>query len=61
MDYIVRLRDAADDIPRFEYREESAGDLAGRVGTDLLGLAAPALLMGWLASIAVRRYRVAGS
>ncbi len=53
--------DAFDDIPRFEYREESAGDLAGRVGTDLLGLAAPALLMGWLASIAVRRYRVAGS
>lgn len=49
-----------DAVPRFEWAEEPFGVVARRVGTGLLGLLVPTLLIGALALEWLRRYRVAG-
>jgi ABC-2 type transport system permease protein len=48
-----------DRFPAFSFREEPAGAIARRAMVGLLGLLAPALLVGWLGLRALRRYSVA--
>jgi ABC-2 type transport system permease protein len=44
-----------DAMPRFEHREEPAGEVAGRVGKGLLGLLLPAAGLLLLAALGLRR------
>lgn len=49
-----------DQVPTFAYIEESTRGVSVRVATALLGLAIPALVMGWLGLRRMRRFPVAG-
>jgi ABC-2 type transport system permease protein len=49
-----------DRFPSFTFTEESGGEVARRVSVGLLGLLAPALLVGWYGLRALRRYPLAG-
>jgi ABC-2 type transport system permease protein len=48
-----------DAIPRFEYREEATGVVAARVGTALMGLVLPAVVIGAAGWHRLRRFNVA--
>jgi ABC-2 type transport system permease protein len=48
-----------DEIPRFEYQEESTGAVAGRVGVALAGLLVPTALIGFVGMRRMRRFAVA--
>jgi len=52
--------DDYDRFPAFAFREEPIGAVARRVVVGLIGLLAPALLIGWLGLRALRRYRLTG-
>ena len=45
-------------LPRFAFQEEPTGAVSGRVGWSLLGMAAPALAIGWLALRRLTRFPV---
>lgn len=47
-----------DEVPRFRYEEEPAGDLSQRLASDLLGLLVPSIVLLLLASGGLRRYSV---
>ena len=49
-----------DAFPAFTFGEEPTAAVARRVTPGLLGLFAPALLIGWLGARALRRYQLAG-
>jgi ABC-2 type transport system permease protein len=49
-----------DRFPNFAFREEPSGSVAGRVVIGLIGLLAPALIIGWLALRALQWYPLAG-
>ncbi|MDX2036301.1 MAG: DUF3526 domain-containing protein [Isosphaeraceae bacterium] len=49
-----------DDLPAFAFEEESLGSVAGRVGTALIGLTLPTLVLAVMSRSVLRRYRIAG-
>lgn len=49
-----------DRFPTFQFSEESIGAISRRVLIGLLGLALPAMLIGWFGLRALRRYPLAG-
>jgi ABC-2 type transport system permease protein len=46
--------------PRFRFRDETAGEVSGRVLWTLAGLAGPAFVLGWIGLRRLRRYPVVG-
>lgn len=46
--------------PRFRFRDETAGEVSGRVLWTLVGLAGPAFVLGWIGLRRLRRYPVVG-
>ncbi len=52
--------DDYDRFPNFAFREEPSGAVAGRVVIGLVGLLAPAFIIGWLGLRALRRYPLVG-
>jgi ABC-2 type transport system permease protein len=55
----VRLT-SYEDVPRFRYRDEPLASVLARVLVGAAGLLAPALVIGWVGLLALRRYPVAG-
>jgi hypothetical protein len=55
----LRLQDYSA-IPRFAFQEESTGAVGRRVAVSLAGLAIPALGIGAVAFVRLRRYPVVG-
>ena len=51
---------AVDEAPRFTFREEATGAVAGRVALALAGLAAPAAIIAWAGFRRMRRYPIVG-
>lgn len=49
-----------DDVPRFEFDEESTGAVAARAGVGLMGLVLPATVLGWIGILRMRQYPVVG-
>jgi ABC-2 type transport system permease protein len=49
-----------DRFPSFAFREEPSGAVARRVAVGFIGLLLPALIIGWLALRALRRYPLVG-
>ncbi len=47
-------------LPEFEFQEESTRSVAIRATVGLLGLLAPALIVGWIGRAALRRYPIVG-
>ena len=51
---------AFDEIPRFQFEEETSGTVGGRVAISLVGLLVPALAIGWLGLRRMQRFPIVG-
>jgi hypothetical protein len=49
-----------DAVPSFTYAEESIAAVARRVSIAILGLMGPAMAIGWLGLVRLRRYPIVG-